>query len=175
MLEYKIIRSNRKTLALEVGRDGELIVRSPMRTKERFIRDFVFKNEEWAIKHLKKREELNKNKKPELSESEIKELKSKAKEILTEKTLKYAEIMGLKPTYVKITSAKGRLGSCSSKGAVCYSYRLMLYPDECIDYVVVHELSHLVEMNHSERFYEVVKKYYPDYKKAKEMIKTANP
>ena len=79
--------------------------------------------------------------------------------------------MGLKYGRITITSAKTRFGSCSSKGRISYSYRLMLYPEAARDYVVVHELAHLVEMNHSKRFYDVIEKFMPDYKERKRMLK----
>ena len=79
--------------------------------------------------------------------------------------------MGLKYGRITITSAKGRFGSCSSEGNISFSCRLMTYPEAARDYVVVHELAHLVEMNHSKRFYSIIEKYMPDYKIRKRMLK----
>ena len=79
--------------------------------------------------------------------------------------------MNLQYGRITITSAKTRFGSCSSKGNISYSYRLMLYPEEAREYVVVHELAHLLEMNHSKRFYAVVEKYLPDYKLRRRLLK----
>ena len=70
-----------------------------------------------------------------------------------------------------ITGAKTRFGSCSSKGNISFSYRLMMYPEPAREYVVVHELAHLVEMNHSKRFYAIVERYLPDYKERKKQLK----
>ena len=83
----------------------------------------------------------------------------------------YAKIMGLKYSRITITGAKTRFGSCSSKGNISYSYRLMFYPESAIDYVVVHELAHLIEMNHSQRFYAVIEKVLPDYKERIALLK----
>ena len=79
--------------------------------------------------------------------------------------------MGLNYGRITITSAKKRFGSCSSVGNISYSYRLMLYPEAAREYVVVHELAHLVEMNHSKKFYEVIAKILPDYKYRKKLLK----
>ena len=79
--------------------------------------------------------------------------------------------MGLKYSRIKITSAVKRFGSCSSSGNICYSYRLMLYPEEAREYVVVHELAHLEEMNHSKKFYEIISKVLPDYKYRRRLLK----
>ena len=79
--------------------------------------------------------------------------------------------MGLKPKGVKITSAKKRFGSCSANDSICYSWRLMLYPKEAIDYVVVHELAHIVHKNHGQGFYSLIEKYLPDYKERENLLR----
>ena len=79
--------------------------------------------------------------------------------------------MGLTPTSVKITSAKTRFGSCSSKNALCFSLYLCLYPSEAIDYVVVHELAHIKHKNHSREFYDFVASVMPDYKEREKIVK----
>ena len=73
--------------------------------------------------------------------------------------------MGVNPTSVKITSAQTRYGSCSAKNGICYSWRVMLLPEDLIDYIVVHELAHIREHNHSPAFYRVIERELPDYKK----------
>ena len=106
-----------------------------------------------------------------MTDVEIKKFRESARIYLTARTEEYAKIMGLKFGRITITSAKTRFGSCSSKGNISYSYRLMLYPKAAIDYVVVHELAHLVEMNHSRRFYDIVEKVLPDYKERIKLLK----
>ena len=83
----------------------------------------------------------------------------------------YAAIMGVVPTGIKITSAKTRFGSCSSKNSLCFSLYLMAYPDRAIDYVVVHELAHIRQKNHSPAFYAEVAKVMPDYKERVKLLK----
>ena len=99
-----------------------------------------------------------------LTEEEIADLKSKAKIVLAEKTRYYKKIIGVEPIGVKITSATTRWGSCSGTNSICYSYRVMLLSNRAQDYIVVHELCHILQKNHSPKFYREVAKILPDYK-----------
>lgn len=168
-MEYKLIRSGRKTLAAEISRDGEVVVRAPYRMSVQYIENFLDSNKQ----RIEKAIEQAKSRKPSYSaqspEAEI--LLKKAKEILPPKVEYYAKLMNLEPTKVSITGAQKRFGSCSSRGTLCFSFNLMQYPDEAIDYVVVHELAHLKELNHSKKFWSIVGKYMPDYKKRRAMLK----
>jgi hypothetical protein len=99
-----------------------------------------------------------------LTDEQISELKHKAKSIIPPKVEYFSNIMGVNPTGVKITSATTRWGSCNAMNGLCFSYRIMLLPDDLIDYIIVHELAHVKEKNHSKAFYAVVASYIPDYK-----------
>ena len=94
-----------------------------------------------------------------------------AKRVLTEKTLEFAQKMSVMPTSVKINGAKTRWGSCSSAKSINYSWRLIMASDDIIDYVVVHELTHITEMNHSARFWARVSSVLPDYLERKAILK----
>ena len=164
-MNVKIIKSKRKTMSLEV-KSGEVLVRAPMRATEREISAFIEKHTAWIEKHLakeKSRREAIEKEKP-LTEEEKKELIEKAKETIPERVAYYAPIVGV--TYGKITVRRQqtRWGSCSSKGNLSFNYLLMLAPPEVLDSVVVHELCHRKEMNHSKRFYDLVIKAFPDYR-----------
>ena len=168
-MEYTLIYSDRKTISISV-KGAVVTVRAPRRTSKEIIDSFIIKNKKWIETHIEKeRERIDKFE--TLSDKDIKELKKIAKEYLSKKTEYYANIMGLKYGRITITGAKTRFGSCSSKGNISYSFRLMLYPEPARDYVVVHELSHIVEMNHSKRFYSIIEKVMPDYKIRKRMLK----
>lgn len=108
---------------------------------------------------------------PELSKEEINDLKFRAKSVLPKLTEKFAEKMNVNYGTVKITSAKKRFGSCSVKNNICYSYILMEYPYEAIEYVVVHELAHTIHHNHSREFYNFIEKFLPDYKEREKLLK----
>jgi len=79
--------------------------------------------------------------------------------------------MNLYPTGLKITSARTRFGSCSSKNSICFSWRLMYYPEPAIDYVVVHELAHIAHKNHGPQFWALVERYLPDYRARRAMLR----
>ena len=168
-MDYKVVYSGRKTIALSV-KDGALVVKAPYGTKKTRIEKLISSHENWINKHIQKQKEKN-AKYGNLSEERIAELRKIAKQILPAKVSYYAKIMGLKYGRITITSAKTRFGSCSSKGNIAFSYRLMMYPDAAIDYVVVHELAHLKEMNHSPAFYKVVAAVLPDYKERIKLLK----
>ena len=169
-MEYTVIRSKRKTVGIEVNTDGNVIVRAPKRVSQREIEKILSGHSDW-IEKAKIKQENRKDKTVELSDEDIKKLKKLAGEYLPAKTAYFAEIMGAEYGTVKITSAKGRFGSCSSQNNICFSYRLMLYPSEAIDYVVVHELAHTFEHNHSKKFYDIIEKYLPDYKKREKLLR----
>ena len=166
--EYKLIRQKRKTLVLRIQDDNSIEVRAPLRTSQRVIDDFVYRHLKWIDKTKAR---LSKHSSSDLGEDEIRNLKRDALLYLTERTKHYSEIMNLYPTSIKITSARTRFGSCSYKNSLCFSYRLMLYPKEARDYVVVHELAHIKHKNHGTDFYKTIEKYLPDYKERKKLLK----
>ena len=108
----------------------------------------------------------------DISDDEKNKLINLAKEYLPERVDYYSRLMNVKPTGIKITSAKKRFGSCSGKNSICFSYYLMLYPKEAVDYVVVHELAHIRHHNHSKDFYNFVSQFMPDYKEREKLLKT---
>ncbi|HPB16931.1 MAG TPA: SprT family zinc-dependent metalloprotease [Clostridia bacterium] len=172
MHDYTLIRSRRKTISLRISQDCTVVVRAPIFCSKKIIDEFVSNHDRWIDKHvLIKKNEPSVN---ELTNEQIKVLKKEARKVLTEKTKIYSEITGLYPRYIKITSSTRRFGSCTQKNGICYSYRLMLYPDEAVDYVVVHELCHLKHRNHQKPFYDLVKKHMPDYKERDKLLKSAN-
>lgn len=169
-MKYTIKYSARKTMQIEINRQAELIVRAPVGTPQRTIDAFLQQHEEWIRVHCRKRMDYLKAH-PEPDEREKQELIRAAKAYLPQKTYAYAERMRVKPTGVKITSARMRFGSCNQKNGICYSWRLMRYPQEAIDYVIVHELAHILHKNHSREFYRTIEKYMPDYKTRKALLK----
>lgn len=167
---YELIRSSRRTLALEVTRNGRVIVRAPMRLSQKRIDGFVEEHAGWIEEHLAVQKRRRENH-PEPSEEERMEYVRLAKEILPEKVERYSEIMRLYPTGVTITGAQKRFGSCSAKNRICFSWRLMMYPEEAIDYVVVHELAHIRHKDHSRAFYACVEKVLPDWRERRKLLK----
>lgn len=168
--DFKILRSDRRTLALEITEKAELIVRAPRRCSTTYIKSFVESNESWIDIHMEK-QRIREQNRPMLSDEEREDLIARAKKELPPLVDRYADIMGLAPAGIKITKAQKRFGSCSSKNRLCFSYRLMQYPQAAIEYVVVHELAHIVHKNHGSNFYALIKSVMPDYKKRDALLK----
>lgn len=169
-MEYELIKSRkRRTIEMSINDEGKLVVRAPQNMARSEIDAFVEKHRLWAEKHMKLKKE--RIKKYSVSPEEEENIKKNALPYLKERTEYFSAIMGLEPTGVKITSAKKRFGSCSAKNSICYSWRLMLYPKEAIDYVVVHELAHIAHKNHGPQFYALIEKYLPDYKEREKLLR----
>ena len=172
-MEYTIIRSNRRSLSITIDPDANLIVRAPRRMSDKTIAAFVASKRDWIEKHMEKvrkraakREEV-----PEFTEEERKAFTKKARKMILEKVAYYAPIVGV--TYGRIAIRKQRTvwGSCSAKGNLNFNYLLAMMPDEVVDYVVVHELCHRKEMNHSPRFWAEVEKVIPNHKALRKWLK----
>lgn len=169
-MNYELIRSRRKTLALEITRDCRVLVRAPMRTSQKEIDAFVAKHAQWAQKHLELQRQKAAVAPPPPTREEIAALKAQAQTVLPEKVADWSQVMGLSPTGVKITSAQKRYGSCSGRNSLCFSCFLMQKPDAAIDLVVVHELCHIREKNHGPRFYALLEQYLPDWRERKKLL-----
>lgn len=171
-LKITIIRSNRKTLSIQL-KGGELIARSPLRMKEKDIYGFIESKEAWIEKHFASMNEKQKlsEEAEAFTEEELRKLIEKAKEIIPERVRFYAPEIGV--TYNRITIRKQhtRWGSCSSKGNLNFNCLLVLFPPEILDSIVVHELCHRKYMNHSPQFYAEIYKVFPDYKKCQNWLK----
>jgi predicted metal-dependent hydrolase len=220
MIKYKLVRSNRKTMALHITARG-VEVRAPLFMPAYEIERFVASKERWIEKHLSKAPlDRAKNGKfmlgygdavsfrgkdcrivgaPERTSSKpgriggkysdgvflITEglapderrailvciLKYEARIYISQRVRYYAAQMGLEPDRVRITSAFGRWGSCSAKKRLNFAWMLMMADDEGIDSVVVHELAHMIHLNHSPEFYKTVRQYCPDYDRQHKSLK----
>ena len=169
-ITYKVIYSKRKTIGIEVTRDTRVIVRAPMRCDKSLIDQALTKHSKWIERAVLRQQTRSDNHPEPASEAELKSLIEKARELFSARTAHYSAIMGLSPQNVKISSAKKRFGSCSAKNNINFSWRLMLYPPEAIDYVVVHELAHIRHKNHGKEFYALIESVLPDYKERRKML-----
>ena len=169
METYELIRSDRRTVAVEITRDGRVLVRAPRRLSQAAIDSFLLRHQAWIARHLEKRRANPPP--PEPSAEEVAALKAKARAVLPGKVAFWARQMGVTPTGIKITSARKRYGSCSGKNSLCFSCFLMNSPEAAIDLVVVHELCHIRVKNHGPAFYALLERYLPDYQKRKKLLK----
>jgi len=209
----RIIRSKRKTLALEIARDASLIVRAPERTSLDYIEKVVYKKRFWIQEKQKIAREKYRKMTPKefvngegflylgdtyrlsiVADSDIplsfdKEFwlsknyllnakqvfitwyKKEAHQKIKERLDWYSTLFGLKYNKFNITDAQKRWGSCSAKGNLHFSWRLIMAPLKIIDYVVIHELIHLTEKNHSKKFWSKVRILLLDYERHREWLK----
>ncbi len=171
MNNIEIIRTKRQTLSLEVKNDLRVIVRAPLKMKDKDIENFINSKSMWIenkLNIIRNRQELAL---PELTEDEIKALAKEALNDLPKRVEYYASIMGVNPNRIIIRNQKTRWGSCSGKGNLNFNCLLMLCPEEVRNYIIVHELSHLKELNHSTRFWKIVEQIMPDYKTQSKWLK----
>ena len=164
---YQIIRSNRKTIAIQITPAGEVVVRCPRRSSEKSIRDFVESKSAWVEKHLAARNPGI----PPLTEAELHRLTEEARRVIPGRVAELARRLGVSWEKISIRTMVSRWGSCSSKGNLNFNCLLALVPIEVLDYVVVHELCHRKELNHSDRFWNEVANILPDYKCRKKWLK----
>ncbi len=174
-LKYEIKRSGRKTLAIEITRELKILVRSPYYVPPAQIEAFVKSHEDWIEAHLAKmaakvaaREDESE---PPFTEVELRQLGAEALRDIPPRVAYYAEKLGVKYGRITVRNQKSRWGSCSAAGNLNFNYLLMLCPAEVRDYVVIHELCHRKEMNHSAVFWALVTGVCPDYKEKRNWLK----
>ena len=167
---YEVRRSQRRTIALEITARGEILVRAPRFVSARFIEDFVDGHEDW-IRRARERWAARQAACPEPTAEEQAQMRRRAKEVIPPKVAHYAAVMGVEPAGITITGARTRFGSCSAKNTLSFSWRLMAYPEEAVDYVVVHELAHIRHHDHSKAFYDLVASVLPDHKARRALLR----
>lgn len=167
---YEVIRSKRKSIAVQVDTDCNIVVRAPYFVSQKEIERFLADKKQWLEKAVTN-QMIKKKSRREYSEADIADMRRRAKEILPQRVEYYSQIMGVTPTAVKINSARKRYGSCSGKNSINFSLYLMDKDERFIDYVVIHELAHIVHHNHSKAFYQFISRFMPDYKEISRMYR----
>ena len=165
---YEIIKSDRKTIAIQIKPDGQVVVRCPKRMRIEEAKQFVESKSDWIEKHLANRPVQQVEK---YAPREIEQLREQERIIVTARVRYYAPIIGVTYGQIAIRTQHTRWGSCSSKGNLNFNCLLALVPPEVLDYVVVHELCHRKEMNHSVQFWKEVERVIPYYKSCKKWLK----
>ena len=172
-ITYEIIKSSRKTIAVEVRQDGSVLVRAPRNCPQSRIDTFLKEKQAWVLAKVEeqKEKEADSMKIQPLSEAEQRLYRDKAREIFEQTVSYYAQMMGVSYGRIAIRDQKTRWGSCSGEGNLNFNWRLIFAPAGVLDYVVVHELAHRKEMNHSPRFWKVVEDTMPEYRKYQKWLK----
>ena len=168
-MEYEIIRSSRRTIAIQITPDGRVIVRSPRHMSRNSVDEFVRSKQVWIEKHLAIRQ--TRPAPPPLTREQLQTLAEEALAFIPDRAAYYAPLVGASYGRITIRAQRSRWGSCSSKGNLNFNCLLMLVPAHVLDYVVVHELCHLRELNHSPRFWAEVERILPDYKVSRTWLK----
>lgn len=174
---YDLIRTSRKTIAIQITLDGDVTVRAPRDCEKAEIDDLIRDRREWIeekrAEFLAQKRECEKKQEqfPKITPESEREFRRLAKEKIPKKVALFAEQVGVDYGKITIKDTKSRWGSCSYQGNLNFCWRLILAPEEVLDYIVVHELCHRLEMNHSARFWAEVKRVLPEYEKGKEWLK----
>ena len=172
-INYSIVRSKRRTVSIMIRENGEVEIRAPYSTSNRTISEFVESKRDWIEKNVSKMKQkaIDSEKIPAFSDEERRQLIDKAMQIIPARVSFFAPLVGVSYGNITIRNQKTIWGSCSGKGNLNFNYLLAALPEEVLDYVVVHELCHRLEMNHSSKFWTEVERVMPDYKKARKWLK----
>ena len=166
----RVIRCSRKSVGIRVTDEGEVIVRAPLRMPQGELSGIIESKRNWIDKTLAKVQ--NRETAPKMTAAETEELAQQALKVIPPRVKAWAAKVGVTYGRITIRNQKTRWGSCSAKGNLNFNCALMLCPEEILDYVIVHELCHRKEMNHSKRFWGEVAKVMPDYEKRRRWLKT---
>ena len=163
-IPYTLIKAKIKNMYIHI-KDGNVIVKAPNRLKEKYIHDFVNRKAKWIYEKMK--EDKAKTKiQEEIEQKDIERLSK----IVEESVKKYSITLGVAPKKVRIKDIKYAWGSCSSKRNISINMQLAKKEEKVIEYVVLHEMCHLLYMNHSKDFWKLVERYMPRYKEYKKML-----
>ena len=176
-IRVEVVYSRRRTLGLEVRADGRVILRAPKGLSNQAVMDFVKERQAWIVGKWFETERIRRQKaeRPprdyEQNPALEAQYRKEARRRITERAAYFAEKMGVDYGRIAIKAAKTRWGSCSARGNLNFHWKLILMPPAILDYVVVHELAHRIEMNHSPRFWTQVERILPDYRERRRWLK----
>ena len=174
-MDYAVVHSGRRTIAIQIQRDGRVVVRAPYAATAEDIRRVVDSHRDWVEKTVRRQQEQLAASPPEPTAQEMQELARQGREYLPRRVAYWAARMGVMPTGLHITAARTRWGSCSARGSLSFNCLLMLAPPEVREYVAVHELCHRKQMNHSAAFWREVASCLPDYAAQRAWLREHGP
>jgi len=170
-IPYTLKRYRRsKRVRLSISGERALTVTAPKATPFYFIEKVLQEKEEWILKTLKYFEGLPKPVSLGSGRKLYEKHKEEARQLVSLRLCHWNQFYGLSWGRVSIRDQKTRWGSCSKKGNLNFSYKLALLPEELSDYVIVHELCHLKEFNHSKNFWDLVARVIPDHKERRKAL-----
>lgn len=181
-LACTVVRSKRKSYGIVVDEEARVFIRIPLRGSMTIARNLVREKRDWIFEKVALQEKRKQQREaheiqseskytPQQREGLEKRYREAAREYIPRRADYYAQQLGVSFERIRIAEQKTRWGSCSSKGTLSFNWKLMLAPPKILDYVVVHEVCHLKEMNHSPRFWKLVEELMPDYKECRKWLK----
>lgn len=171
-INYTLRKSKRaRRMRLAVYCDGSVIVTTPYDLKENIIEKFIREKAEWLFSKIDFFKQYKGSSITRHSHSDYLKYKDKAFELTIAKVKQFNEFYGFRYNKINIKNQKTRWGSCSRKGNLNFNYKIALLPDKVTDYVIVHELCHLKEFNHSKKFWALVAKAIPDFNSIRSELK----
>jgi predicted metal-dependent hydrolase len=168
-MDYEVIFSDRKTMALQLKPDGTPLVRAPRRTSRRCVERFLREHWDWVERQREK--QAAQPRAEQMDEAALAALKKQARPVFLARTAYFAPLVGVRVGRISVRSQRSKWGSCSSKGNLNFNCLLLLAPPAVLDYVVVHELCHRLELNHSPRFWAELRRVLPDYEAARRWLR----
>ena len=173
MNPIELVRSRRKTLSLELTADGRVLLRAPLRCPRWKLEAFAEQNRGWIERKLREGEARRATLAaiPKLGEEELRALQKRGRQVFPARCAYYAPMIKVSFGRISVRRQRSKWGSCSAKGNLNFNCLLLLAPERVLDYVVVHELCHLREMNHSRRFWAFVEIFCPDFRESRRWLK----
>ncbi|PIP34607.1 hypothetical protein COX21_02005 [Candidatus Falkowbacteria bacterium CG23_combo_of_CG06-09_8_20_14_all_41_10] len=164
-IEYSVNQNRRtKNLRLTISGNGILTAGKPWYLSDRAVEKFIAAKAQWIIEKLEYCQKIS-NKNPfRSSQNEYLSYKQSAARLVLKKINHFNKIYRFKLSKISIRNQRTRWGSCSGRGNLNFNYKIIFLPEKMIDYIIVHELCHLKELNHSDRFWKLVSQNVPHYR-----------
>lgn len=172
-IQYTIRKSKRaKRLRLAVYCDGSIIVTTPVGVQQFIIHDFILEKRQWIYEKLRFFRSVNRKVARTFSQDDYMLYRKQALEFVIQRVEHFMKIYGHTYNEINIKNQKKRWGSCSKKGNLNFNYKIIFLPEAVRDYIVVHEICHLMEFNHSKKFWHLVEKALPEYTDIKKQLQS---
>lgn len=172
-IKYQLKKSARaRRMRLAVFCDGSVVVTAPQYFENNFVEKWIREKADWILGKIKHFEKKGFRAIPQRSRGEYKKYKTQARKLAKERLEHYSKIYGIFFGRISIRNQKTRWGSCSKNGNLSFNYKIVKIAPHMADYIIVHELCHIQEFNHSRNFWSLVAKTIPDYKNIRRQIKS---
>jgi len=171
-VKYNLKRSKRaKRMRIAVFCDGRVVVTVPKFLKDNIVAEFLTQKKNWIVQKINKFLQHPRRVVRARTKRDYKRYKDEALNLLLERIEYFNQLYGYKYNKISVKNQKSRWGSCSRKGNLNFNYKILFLSEEARDYIVVHELCHLNEFNHSKKFWDLVKKVIPNFREIRKSLK----